>query len=229
MEDAQSKRKSTSRRNLWLLLAISIAVVGLWDTVLVYPLRILVVFLHEISHGLAGIATGGSIESIEVVAAEGGQCMVRGGNRFVTLGAGYLGSVVWGGLILSAAAKTSWDRWISAGLGLMLLVLSLLYVRPLISFGFGFGALAGFALLGLARWGNEAINDLFLRVLGLTSCFYAVLDIKSDILDRPHLRSDAVMLAEITHVPAVVWGVTWMVLAMIVAAFSLKSASSSRK
>ena len=213
------------RRNLWLLLGLTAAIAVLWDTPIVYPLRILVVFLHEISHGLAGILSGGSIEEIDVVAQEGGHCLVRGGNGLITLAAGYLGSVFWGALILLAAAHTRLDRLITAGLALMLLVLTVLYVRPIFDFGFFFGTAAGAALLGLSRWGCELANDLFLRTLGLTSCFYAIHDIKSDILDRPELRSDAVMLAELTHVPAIFWGVLWLAIALVVGFFSLRSAA----
>ena len=34
----------------------------LWDTPLIYPLKIFVVLLHEISHGIVALATGGSIK-----------------------------------------------------------------------------------------------------------------------------------------------------------------------
>ena len=51
-------------------------------------------------------------------------------------------------------------------------------------------------------------------VLGLTSCLYAVLDIKSDVLDRPGLPSDAAMLTELTGLPTLFWGVLWITLAL---------------
>ena len=52
--------------------------------------------------------------------------------------------------------------------------------------------------------------------LGLTSALYAILDIKSDILDRPHLRSDAFMLSELTGIPTVAWGAIWIAAALAV-------------
>ena len=48
-------------------------------------LKILVVFFHELSHGLAAIGSGGEIDHIEVVAREGGVCYTRGGSRFRAL------------------------------------------------------------------------------------------------------------------------------------------------
>ena len=55
-----------------------------------------------------------------------------------------------------------------------------------------------------------------LYALGLTSALYAILDIKSDVLDRPDLQSDAYMLAELTGVGnAMVWGVVWITAALV--------------
>ena len=54
-------------------LALAGAALLLWDTFVVYPFRVFVVFLHEISHGLAAVATGGSIVSIGLSFDEGGR------------------------------------------------------------------------------------------------------------------------------------------------------------
>jgi len=43
-----------------------------------------------------------------------------------------------------------------------------------------------------------------------------VLDIKSDVLDRPYLPSDAAMLAEATGIPTVFWGMLWIGVALVV-------------
>ena len=208
-----------------LLVALAAAVLALWDTPLVYPLKILVVFFHELSHGAMAVLSGGEIVEIEIVPQQGGHCITSGGNRFLTLSAGYLGSLFWGGLILALAARTRLDRPLSVALGVLLALLSLLYVRPFISFGLAFGLAASLALVAAGIWLSERQNDLLLRLIGLTSCLYAVADIKSDVLDRPHLRSDAAMLAELTGVPTVVWGVIWIGLAVLVGAGFLLFAS----
>ena len=218
---------SLEPRALGALVILLAAIALLWDTALVYPIKILVVFFHELSHGLAAIATGGSIERIELSADQGGVCYTRGGSRFVTLTAGYLGSLLFGGALLVAAARTRWDRWISAALGALIMVIALLFIRPLLSFGLGFALLAGLSLLIMGWRLPEQVNDVTLRLIGLTSCLYAPLDIKSDILDRPHLRSDAVMLAQLTHIPSVVWGVMWIVIATLGALLFMAMAASA--
>ncbi|HSA23861.1 MAG TPA: M50 family metallopeptidase, partial [Myxococcota bacterium] len=53
--------------------------------------------------------------------------------------------------------------------------------------------------------------------VGLTSCLYAVLDIKSDVLDRPEALSDAAMLSELTGLPTRFWGGIWIAIAVLAA------------
>lgn len=200
----------------------------LWDTPLVYPLKIFVVLLHEISHGAVAVATGGTIGRILIDAREGGMCECPGGSALLTLSAGYLGSLAWGGLILtSARGRGSWPRIASAAIGVVVVAVTVFYIRNL--FGLLFGVTFAIGMILSARQLPAEGNAALLTVLGLTSSLYAILDIKSDVLDRPQAMSDARMLAELTGVPTVIWGILWIVLALLVSAWlfrlALRSAS----
>lgn len=185
----------------------------LWDTPVVYPLKIFVVLLHEVSHAVVAVATGGRIEAIVLDPNQGGACHCPGGSAFLTLSAGYLGSLAWGALMVEAArARRLPSDWVMGTVGGLVLVLTLLFVRS--GFGIAFGLLFGAALVAVARRMDEAVNRALLLALGMTSSLYAILDIKSDVLDRPHLQSDARMLAELTGLPTQVWGVLWIVVAL---------------
>ena len=193
----------------------------LWDTRILYPLKIFVVFLHEVSHGIAAIIGGGSIQRIEISPNQGGVCYCGGGIRFLTLTAGYLGSLLWGvAMLLVVGAKRIWHVVSLAGLGVLVVTVSLLYVRS--GFGLMFGLMFGLALIAVARYLPSEIQTMTLTVLGLTSCLYAVWDIKSDVLNRPEIRSDASMLAELTGVPTVLWGLLWTGIAIVVCWWLLK-------
>lgn len=214
---SRAGRASRKKRIRFLLgFAVYLGVLWwLWDTPLVYPLQVFVVFLHEISHGIVAVATGGSIQKITLSPGLGGACHCAGGNAFLTLSAGYLGSLFWGALILEVAHRAGRHAGtVVQGMGGILVVLTLLFVRG--AFGVVFGLLFGSALLLAARQLTPAWNRALLTVVGLTSTLYAILDIKSDILDRPHLRSDARMLAELTGVPTLVWGTLWISIALVV-------------
>ncbi len=185
---------------------------ALWETPVVYPLKIFVVLLHEISHGMMALATGGTIEYIQLDPRQGGACMCSG-NAFLTLSAGYLGSLTWGILLVMAAQATRINSRVVTGLvGFMVVGLTIAYVDGL--FGVGFGLVAGAALVFAAKQLPAMWNQQILMTLGLTSCLYAVLDIKSDVLDRPELQSDAAMLGDLTGIATEVWGVVWIAVAL---------------
>jgi len=78
----------------WQLFALITLIFALWQTPLVTPLKILVVYLHELSHGIAAIVTGGEIVKISISPDIGGVIWTRGGSRFLVLSAGYLGSLL---------------------------------------------------------------------------------------------------------------------------------------
>ena len=213
----------TQRRLAFVLgfLAYMIALWWLWDTSVIYPLKIFVVFLHELSHGLAALVMGGSIQRIEISPNQGGVCYCGGGSRFLTLSAGYLGSLAWGvGLLLIAGTRKLWHFATMVVLGMIVVVVSVLYIRTM--FGLTFGLMFGLGLLAVARYLPIEVQTITLTVIGLTSCLYAILDIKSDILDRPGIRSDARMLADLTGVPTLVWGVLWIAIAVGVSAWLLR-------
>ena len=190
----------------------------LWNTWVVTPLKLFVVMLHELSHGLASVATGGSIERIEISPDLGGVCYCGGGDAFLTLSAGYLGSLLWGvALVLLASRLERKASWVTGGIGLLIGLVSVVYVRN--PFGLVFGLGFGVALVLVARYLPPAANRKVLWALGLTSCLYAVLDIKSDVIDRPELQSDARMLAEMTGVPTLAWGALWIGVALAVCWF----------
>ena len=178
---------------------------------------------HELSHGLAALVTGGSIERIEISFEQGGACYISGGWSFVILNAGYLGSLAWGCALLVGGARTRHDRYIVGMLGAVILVVTLVYIRSM--FGFVYGILAGAALLGIATMLPNRVSDVLLTVLGTVSCLYAVWDIGSDVIFRHIPGSDAHRLAEMTWIPAIVWGVGWIVVSVWVTLKALAMAS----
>lgn len=194
------------------LLGVFVVVALLWRTPVVAPLKILVVLLHEISHGLAAVLTGGEISHIEVNANQGGVAYTRGGSRFAILSAGYLGSMFWGGVIVLLAARTRYDRAMSIGIGLAVGIITLLFIRSW--FGFGFAIFFSIAMVAAGWKLSHDANELILKTIGVTSLLYAPLDIFDDVIARTGIGSDADKLAELTHLPSVLWGTIWIALSL---------------
>jgi hypothetical protein len=200
---------------MWILAALFAVTMTLWDTPLVYPIKVLVVFFHEASHGLAAMATGGRIEHILLDPNLGGLMTSTGGWPLVILPAGYLGSMFCGAALVLGAAWTSQRRALAFLVGLALLIVTLLYVRSL--FGFVSGLLFGGLLCLAGARLSEAFNDLLLSFLGVTSMLYALLDIRDDLIVRTVPQSDAAVFSNYIPLPPMVWGAIWGLLALVVA------------
>ena len=162
-----SKKRSSPMKSLAGPVVIAVVALVLWETPVVFPLKIFVVLLHESSHALAALATGGTIERIVLDPAQGGACYCPGGSSFLTLSAGYLGSLLWGGgILLAARSPRVRPQLLTYALGAATVALSLLYVRS--GFGIAFGILFGAALVLVARKAGAGINRGLGQVLGLS-------------------------------------------------------------
>jgi hypothetical protein len=204
----------TPPRRLLLPLALAGASLLLWDTFALYPFRLFVVFLHEISHGLAAIVTGGSIVSIGLSHDEGGVCVTRGGSPFLILNAGYLGSLLWGALFLRLGGRRTRARSVVGVVGAFTLAVTVVYVRT--GFGVLYGLAAGLVLVAVAARLKPAVSEVLLAAIGATSVLYAVWDVASDVLFRHSGQSDAAALAQLTGIPALVWGLLWVIASILV-------------
>ena len=198
----------------WQLLALCALVFALWNWPVIFPLKMLVIFLHETSHGLAALLTGGSIKEMSLNINQGGHAVTVGGNAFLIISSGYLGSLLFGVLIFLVALRTSLDRPFMAALGVTIIAITFLYMKG--RFPILFGLATGAAMLACARYLSHQINDLILRVIGLTSIIYVPYDIFSDTLARSHIRSDARILAEVVGGPTVMWGSIWLIISLCV-------------
>jgi len=204
------------------LLLLAVVLAAFWHSLLLFPLRILVVLFHELGHACVALITGGEVLEIGLSANEGGYCITRGGSRFLVLNGGYLGSLAAGVAILALSRARRASRGLVFSLGVLVLLATLFFLRPLVSFGFLYGALAGAGLLVLGLKAPAGVNWGLLRLVGLFSVLYALLDVRDDVFRGGEgVVSDATMLAELTHLPAAFWGIAW-VLAGLAALFALR-------
>ncbi len=191
-----------------------------WEYPILYPLKLLVVFFHESSHALATLLTGGSVKEFAINQQQGGHVISQGGNAFIILSAGYIGSLLWGVGIYIASVKSLYDKTIMRVLGLSIILITVLLSSTV--FSWLFGLLSGGAMLLMAKFLADEYNDFALRLIGLTSMMYAPLDIYSDTISRHHLQSDAYFLAEYTGGTTLLWGSLWILISVIVIFYCLR-------
>jgi len=78
---------------------------GSFGALLLYPITILVAFLHEFGHALGAILTGGAVEGIQISADGSGYTKTRGGSPGIILMGGYLGSAILGNILFRIGAR----------------------------------------------------------------------------------------------------------------------------
>lgn len=216
--------------NILILSAVFIISVWLWNTIWLYPVKLFVVGLHELSHGVAAVLLGGKIDHIQIDSQIGGYCVYAlpmGAGFFqqsFVAAAGYLGSMLWGALIFIVASRTRFDRGITFFIALVMMVISFYVIKTGQLFGILFCFAFTLFLLAAFRWFAPLFHKLFLKSLGLISCLYAIIDIKEDVIDRTGIGSDADRIAQLLGVPrlSMVIGISWIILAILILAFTLK-------
>lgn len=211
--------KQTGRYFLILLV-----VIVLWNTAIIKPLRLFAVFLHELGHTFMALIFGYGIKAFKVNLNESGYVISQPKgwfSSFMIANGGYLGSVFFALLIL-CLKRTRFKQLILGSIAIIMLTVSIKFS------GFSFTLLYAivFAVFVLVLYmiQNERINDWVIDIFGIASVAYAIYDTFVDtVLLQLNLKlhlikgwkveqplTDAAQLAEMTRIPAIVWGIIWL-------------------
>ena len=193
-----------------------------------YPFALFTTWIHEMWHGLAAIALGGSIDTIRVFSDTSGLAYtVRPVGRIPTAivaSAGYVGTAITGAAMLALRNRRHAGSLGLSLLGGVMLLSTLLWVRNL--FGLVAIPLLGVGLLAAARWRTETAGRLY-TFLAVTCCLNAITSIRDlfspnlVVAGKPAGSSDAQTVAEALLLPAPVWAASWLALAIVLVGASL--------
>ena len=209
----KQKNKRDQITELVILLILLIISFFLWDTNAIYPIKLFVVLLHELSHSIATILSGGKIITMNIGFDLGGKCETEGGNTILIASAGYLGSLLWGMLFFLSPNNKKSGFWI-------IIVISIMIVLTTIGVATG----ATFILLALilsallitaAFYLRIPIVSIIVRVFGLISCVYILFDIKDDLLFQSAAISDATLISSLTNISTTIIGTSWILVSII--------------
>lgn len=208
---AENKKKIIELLILSFMTAVTYL---LWNTVVIYPVKLLVVILHEISHGIAAVLSGGYIVEIAINERLGGHCISSGGNQMFIASAGYLGSLLWGSALFVSGYNKKWNLGFSIFLGSVLIFITANYMENI----FAGMIISSFGLYFIIapRYLPGMLHGYITKFLGITSAFYVAIDIGQDLVVNTYLGSDASLLSSLTGVPAVIWGIIWLLISIIV-------------
>ena len=231
-----------------LLLLATLITVVLWfipyADYLVYPVRLFVTFIHEGSHVLASLLTGGSVRSMTVLSDGSGMVESLTSSPLsvlITSSAGYLGAIAYGTLLLFMIRRAYSARIIlaaSAGfVGLMTVlfglfaplwnVFSIDFSIPSLAFTVVAGAFLTAALLAVAKYASDWWANFTLAFLAVQCLLNAVYDLTTlFVINSPlvgsHIHSDAANMTQVTGVPSIVWVMIWIGVSILLVSVGLR-------
>ncbi len=227
-ESPQPNVHQTSRK---VLIFATVITTLLWfipySDILLYPLRLLVTFVHESGHAIAASITGGSVVSLRIMPNGSGvtQTFQSPFFQWLTLSGGYLGTTIFGAVLLHVGRL---NRWKNAGrTALMLgtaclLGITLFWARDL--FTISAGLLLSAALWGLARTLPPSASMFAASFIAVQCSLNALSDIRI-LLGLTHSgmnENDAgFMSTAYPLLPPIAWAALWALTAVVILSLSL--------
>ncbi len=180
---------------------------------LLYPLRLFVTFIHEANHAIVTLLTGGSVSQIEVLQNANGWTLSSGGIPALICSAGYVGTAIWGAVILQITKRTDSGKRGLAVLGAFTLLITLVWVRPWGASLFGFVAGLGISalLFGLAKGLDKKVATFALSFLSVQLSLNALLDIRTllYLTTQTKVKNDAVFMVDYAGMTPWFWSLIW--------------------
>lgn len=204
-----AKKKSSSNKvELLFIAAFLILLFALWETPFLYPIKLFIVLVHESSHALAAIISGGKISDMEIGFNLGGSIKTSGGNEILIASAGYLGSLVYGLLLFSAAALRVKGRWIIFLIALTL-CFPIVICKPGLTY-FTLGLITLFLLIVSGFFISKKIVALITKIFALSSCIYVLYDLKTDLFSKEIVINDSTVLSNLIGINHLLIGIIWL-------------------
>lgn len=213
---------------------------------LLVPLELLDTTLHELGHAIFCIATGGTVHGLTIVSdGEGhaGLTMTSGGIPFIFNQTGYLGTTLFGCLMIALGRSQAVARGTLIGLGVLIGVACLVFISQTFFLSGRTGQAAGSVAVGVAlavalMFAGAKLSDrgaqILLLFLGVQIGINALTDIvwlsKLSLgLVGQHSFTDATNMAQLTGFPAAFWSLLWGLLSLVMLFGTVKLAYGSDK
>lgn len=242
------KLAEDAKPQVWLLLIATVITIALWfipyGAYVVYPIRLFVTFIHESSHALIAVLTGGSVQSL-TIAADGSGLTYSAPAGFMggllTSSAGYIGTTVFGVLMLFLIRKNFSPNKILTALGIfvgaMLLIftvispifnfLSLQVAYSSVLFTIVTGAVLAVALVALGIFAKASIARFAVAFLAVQCLLNAITDqLTLFMINSPFvgadIQNDASNMAAATHLPGILWVMIWIGISIVMISLGLR-------
>lgn len=240
------------RALLLCVLAAAAVSVFFWDSLPIYPFRLLVTLMHESCHAITAKLLGGTVHSVTISPTEGGltqssypASLWRG---MMVTSAGYVGSAVAGATLLALAGRMRTGRVLLFALVAWELIVAIVWVPVWPPSVTGASAhISGYSqtdgpftlafilstslVLGLVAWfGPTWLRRWLIVFIATLSCLAAIQDVRRLFgYGLTGSASDADGMRRLTHVPAAIWAGLWLLMALAATFVGLRSMLRARR
>jgi hypothetical protein len=208
--------RTSQQSALALAVAISFVLYFIpFGYLLLAPILFYNTIIHEISHAIAALVTGGQVKYILINSDTSGMAVVSGGWMLFIASAGYLGAALFGALCIVFSKTADSARIVLMAQAALLTLCLLIWIR---------GDAIGIAVtilwivaLAMAGWFTKGNFSVFLaQFLGVQQCLASILVLGALVpgTQMGEYLNDAQVVSDITGIPAIVFAVTWMVTAL---------------
>ncbi len=249
------KLAEDAKPQLTLLLIATVITIALWFIpyvgIVTYPIRLFVTFIHEGSHVLAALLTGGSVQSL-TISADGSGVVYSAPSgllgALLTSSAGYLGSTAFGVLLLLLIRKTVSAKNVLFGSAAFIAVMTLCFgiLSPMwnafslqvgfssIAFTVAVGAILTAGLIALGKYSSERVANFAVAFLAIQCLLNAITDLKTlFFINAPiggmDLQNDATNMANATGIPSFAWVLIWIGISIVMISVGLRFYAISQK
>ncbi len=141
---------------------------------ILYPITLLVTFFHETGHAFFAVITGGSVHGIQINNDGSGYAMIAGGFSLLVIPGGYIGSALWGNLLLYVSLYR--DRYSNIILYFLMAILVFTSIVWFNSIGTSAVLLVFAAVIYWISRLSKSVQNIFLIVIGTSSLVYILMD-----------------------------------------------------
>jgi hypothetical protein len=209
---------------LYVLIAAVLAVV-LSDlpfvNMVIYPFRLFETLVHEWSHALAAIATGGRVVGLEINPNDlSGETETVGGWLLVIYSAGYVGAAIAGALLLLTPTRYANRTLIGIGIaaGLMPIIAFSFFQTQFPASTWLWTVIFAAAALAVGLRAGPRVARIFQQFIAIELCFKALDDLRYlawvDV-NQPNRFSDAYGAAHYSGLPELFWTILWGMIAVV--------------
>uniref|UniRef100_A0A7S2I834 Uncharacterized protein n=1 Tax=Helicotheca tamesis TaxID=374047 RepID=A0A7S2I834_9STRA len=218
--------KETFQEDRRLLRAIAFIIILLnlpYVEFLLYPFLLFSTWIHEMCHGIAALFIGGRVEWLNVYPNGSGLAYtlipVGKFNSAFVAGAGYQGTAVAGGIMLSFRRTIRGPRWGCVLIGLVMLLSCAVWMRNVFGLAVFLPMGVGLALAGWCLpkfW----IGELY-ALVAATTCLNAITSVHvlfgttEANVGGVTRKSDATTMEDLFLIPYWVWATIWLLLAFV--------------